>query len=343
MDSTSHPPRIAYSFPAHTFDLRRVKPEWCFEADEGAATAIHLDGNWPRFFKHLKDLGLIMATAARGPVSMAAAWEQAHFQSYPGSDEWLCLESGAEIRPSAFGGAMAVVENVGDQQVASFQFFDRNGEGCLKLLVTNWSEYEVYEDLVARHASGRRTIQFGQKSEARTETPAPDKATVRHLWNGLSRSLPDSAFPGMEGVSRLSALEAAGQDLAWRLPRRVVRQALQNMTLAQVPLGGAVRNEAVFLPTGFFPTHWGECGCGTTFFGEASQLTLRGCGHRGQVWATRFPLGAEEIICIELYNSRGDFAGGIGLRPESARWQKEQWNDMLKTAKEAPAAQGEQA
>lgn len=333
MDSTSHhTPRIAYSFPAHTFDLRRVQPEWCFEADEGAAIAIHLDGNWPRFFKHLRELGLVMVTAARGPVSIATAWERPLFQSYPDGNEWLCLETGAELRPSAFGGAMAVVENIGDQQVASFQFFDRNGEGCLKILVTNWSDHEVYEDLVSRHASGRRTIQFGQKSEARAENPPPDSATVRKLWNGLSRSLPDSAFPGMEGVSRLSALEAAGQDLAWRLPRRVVRQALQNMTLAQVPLGAAVRNEAVFLPTSFFPTHWGECGCGTTFFGEASQLTLRGCGHRGQTWATRFDLGGEEIICIETFNVHGDFASGIGLRPESSRWQKEQWNDILKTA-----------
>ncbi|TDU81149.1 putative heme degradation protein [Prosthecobacter fusiformis] len=333
MDSTSrHSPRIAYSFPAQTFDLRRVRPEWCFEADGGAAMAIHLDGNWPRFFKHLRELGLVMATAARGPVSMATAWEKPLFQAYPGGDEWLCLDSGAEIRPSAFGGAMAVVEDAGGQQVASFQFFDRSGEGCLKILVTNWSDYEVYEDLVSRHASGRRTIQFGQKAETSPEMPAPDTATVRQLWNGLSRSLPDTVFPGLEGVSRLSALAAVGQDLAWRLPRRVVRQALQSMTLAQVPLGGAVRNEAVFMPTGFFPTHWGDCGCGTTFFGEASQLTLRGSRHRGQAWATRFLLGGEEIICIEMFNIRGEFAGGVGLRPESSRRHRDQWNELLKSA-----------
>jgi putative heme degradation protein len=333
MDPTSHPsPRIAYSFPSFTFDLRRVRPEWCFEADGGAARAIHLDGNWSGFFRNLRELGLVMVTAARGPVSLAAAWEKPVFQSYPGSDEWLCLESGAEIRPAAFGGAMAVVEDVGDQQVASFQFFDRSGEGCLKILVTNWSDHEVFEDLVARHASGRRSISFGQKAGTRAETPAPDTVTVRQLWNGLSRSLPDTVYPGLEGVSRLSALEAVGRDLAWRLPRRVVRQALQSMTLGQVPLGGAVRNEAVFLPTGFYPTHWGECGCGITFFGEASQLTLRGCGHRGQTWATRFLLGGEEIICIEMYDVRGDFAGGIGLRPEAGKWQRDSWADVLRSA-----------
>ncbi len=331
MDSTSHhSPRIAYSFPAHTFDLRRVRPEWCFEADGGAALAIHLDGQWTDFFSNLRELGLVMVTAAHGPLSLAVAWERPLFQSYPGGGEWVCLSSGAELRPAALGGGMAVVETVGDQQVASFQFFDRGGEGCLKVLVTNWSDHEVFEDLVARHASGRRTHPFGQKSEVRNEPPAPDSQTVRQLWKGLSRSLPDSAFPGMEGVSRLSALEAAGQDLAWRLPRRVVRQALQSMTLGQVPLGGVVRNEAVFLPSGFFPTHWGECGCGTTFFGEASQMTLRGCGHRGQTWATRFELGGEEVICIEFYDVRGEFAGGVGLRPEAASWQRDQWADVIK-------------
>lgn len=334
MDSASQEtPRLAYSFPADTFDLRHLRPECCFEADGGTATAIHLDGDWPRFFRHLHHMGVMMVTAAHGPVSLATAWDSPRFESFPGSDELLCLETGGEIRPAAFGGGMAVVENVRGQQVASFQFFDRGGSGCLKLLVTNASDLDVFEDLAARHASRKRSVPFGQKNGSPDMSPPPETAQVRRMWNGLARSLPSSAFPGLEGVSRLSALEAAGGDLAWRLPRRVVRQALQQMTLSQAPLGAAVRNEAVFLPAGFYPSHWGECGCGTTFFSETSQFTLRCARHRGQAWATRFDLGGQEIICLELYDAEGGFAAGVGLRPEAGKWQRDDWNDMLKTAR----------
>ncbi len=337
--AAAQPSRIAYSFPAGTFDLRRLSEKHCFEADDGQATVISLDGDWSRFFQRLPDVGLIMATAAKGPISMAAAWGCPRLQEFPGASEWICLETGTEIRPAAFGGAMAVVEEVGEQQMASIQFFDRQREGCLKLLMTNWSDLEAFEALTSRHASFRKTTSFGVAKSSTlppVETVRPETATVRRLWNGLCRSLPDSNFPGLDGVRRQDALKAVGEDLAWRLPFWIVRQALQEMSLALAPLGGAVRNEAVFLPLGFHPKHWNRCGCGMTFFGETSQITLRRSTHEGQAWATRFTRGTHEVICIELYDDQGTFCGAIGLRPEATPAQYEQWNQLLRECSAKP-------
>ncbi|MES2595987.1 MAG: hypothetical protein V4662_11655 [Verrucomicrobiota bacterium] len=259
MHHSSSESRISYSFPESTFDLEALCPRHVFEADGGSALAVQLDGRWPRLFRHLHELDLILACAGHGPVSMASAWAAPQFDGYPGSGTWLCLDSGAELTPSALGGGMAVIEQgATGQQLASIQFFDRDGQGCLKLLLTNGSDLDAFESLVRAHACGRKMTQFGLKPRASCRSESvPDTVMVRAVWDGLSRSLPDSSFPGLEGVSRHDALVAVGQDKAWRLPRWVVRQTLQSMIEHAVPLGGAVRNEAVFLPAGFWPTHSG--------------------------------------------------------------------------------------
>lgn len=327
--SSSSLPRIAYSFPAGTFDLRQLRPDLCFETADGNAMAIQLDGRWAPFFRKLPDLGLIMASVSAGPLSMASAWGFPYFHGYPGSSEWICLESGTEIHPAAFGGGVAVVEECHGMQVASFQFFDRQGEGCLKLLITNGSDLDAFESLILRHASSYRREPLGLKRDLKLESATPQSVTVRQLWHGLSRSLPDSTFPGLDGVTRRAALEVAGKDLAWRLPHWVVRQTLQNMCSARAPLGGAVRNEGVFLPVRFSLTRAGHCECGLTFFGHLSQLTLRAQATH-EAWAIRFTQGNAEAICMEWYDEQGRFCGSIGLHSDATEAHQEEWLQSLR-------------
>lgn len=335
MDSfSSSETRIIYSFPRRTFDLRSLCPAHACDTEGGLAQAVHLDGRWPRLFRRLRELDLVLACAGRGPVSMAAAWAAPELECHPGADHWLCLESGAEIRPAAFGGCMAVVEQAAcGQQMASLQFFDRDGEGCLKLLLTNGSDLEAFESLVRAHAGARRTLHFGRKTRPAPPPAVPCSTEAIHAaWEGLARSLPDSAFPGLEGVPRHDALAAAGVDKAWRLPCWVARQALKSMTEHGVPLGGAVRNSAVFLPVGLWPRRQGRCQCGVTYFGETSQLTLRRMTPGASAWATRFTRGGREVLCMEFYDEHRQFAAGLGVRHEAAPWQRELWNESLRVA-----------
>ena len=78
----------------------------------------------------------------------------------------------------------------------------------------------------------------------------------------------------------------------------------------------------------------GQCGCGVTFFGETSQLTLRGSRSTGQAWATRFAKGAEEVVCVEQYDAHGRFCAAIGLRPEALAWQQALWRERLLQAEQ---------
>lgn len=324
--------RIAFSFEPGIFEIARMRPA-LWEVDEDTSSAhAQLDARWERLLPALGRLGTLMACAPSRPATVAVALERARFEPVPDSADWVCLESGVEICPASLGGVIAALEGLeSGQQTASLQFFDRQGEGCLKLLATNRTDVAAFEELVRRHASARRAVHFGHTAAAPARWDAePDARTVRSLWDGLRRTLPETSFPGLEGVSRQRALAVAGPQHAWRLRTASVPSLLRVMTLADAPLGIGLRNEAVFVPLGMYPSHWSDCACGTTFFSTAAQFTLRHLLQASEAWATRFVTHGQEVLCLELYDAQGSFCAGIGLRPEATQSQQEQWACWLR-------------
>ncbi len=335
MDSAFPPHRIAFSLTPGTIDTERMNP-WLWSHDEDSGSAhVQLDACWSRLFPALARVGLIMACAPANPVTLAVALKAARFEPVPDSPDWVCLESGMELCPASLGGVLATLEPLeGEQQTAALQFFDRNGEGCLKLLITNRSDTAAFENLVRRHATPQRFIPFGPTGSAASLVlgAEPDAQAVRSLWGGLRRTLPMSTFPGLEGVSRRRALGAAGPQHAWRIRETAVMPLIRAMTLADAPLGIGVRNAAVFLPASMYPTHWADCCCGTTFFAGSSQLTLRHELSHAEAWATRFQVCGRETFCLEIYDQAGHFSAGLGLRPEALPTHHSQWHHWLREA-----------
>lgn len=319
------PSRIAYSFRHGTFDLPALCPHACFEADDGWSTAVRLGGHLPSLFRRFEHLGVVLASAQSGPVSLADTWERPSFQWVSSTGEFVELQTGAEIRLASLKTAMAVVQEVEDQQVASIQLFDAHGVGGLKLMMTNWSDLEFFEALITIHARAReegpdRVPQpdfVGLETGGR-KSPKVDVDRIRTLWPGLAKSMPDSEFPGIEGLSRLEALKQVGTDYAWPVKRESVLSAVESMATRGVTLGGAVRNGLAFLPAAFRPKHWNQCGCGQTFFGGSSQFTLRRCCSQWEAWAVRFSTASDEVVCLEFYDGQGNFCGGLGLGPSAS-------------------------
>ncbi len=329
-----HPHRIAFSFVQGTFDIDRMKPVlWQVEEDTASAH-VQLDARWERLLPALSKVGILMACAPSGPATVAVALENARLEPVPNSADWVCLDSGMEVCPANLGGVIAAIEGLeGGQETASLQFFDRNGEGCLKLMATNRTDIAAFEALVGRHAAARHSTSFGNRVMPPSQGgDSPDAQTVRSLWDGLRRTLPETFFPGLEGVSRRRALAVAGPDHAWQVRTTSVSSLMRVMTLADAPLGVGLRNQAVFLPVGMYPSHWNDCACGTTFFSTAAQVTLRHLIHQSETWVTRFIVKSREVLCLELYDRQGRFCAGVGLRPEATPAQQEQWNDWLHRA-----------
>lgn len=327
--------RIAFSFASGIFDIERMNPAlWSYDAECGSAY-VQLDGCWSRLLPALGKIGWLMACAPSSPVTAAVALKGARFEPVPDSHDWMCMETGVEICAAKLGGVLATLEPLeGGQQSAALQFFDLDGEGCLKLLVTNRSDVTAFQNLVRHHAMAQHLSPFGPAGSdaALVWGTEPDAQAVRSLWGGLRRTLPTSAFPGLEGVSRRRALGVAGPQHAWQIRETAVTPLIRAMTLADAPLGIGVRNEAVFLPARMHPTYWADCCCGTTFFAGKSQLTLRHELSHAQAWVTRFEVRGRESLCLEIYDQAGNFRAGVGLCPEAAPTHHIQWNHWLREA-----------
>ncbi|MEZ0273924.1 MAG: hypothetical protein ACAH88_03395 [Roseimicrobium sp.] len=328
-------PRIAYSFQQGTFDLRSLSPNLWFEADDGWSTAVRLGGHLPSLFRRIEHLGVVLASAQSGPLSVADTWERPSFQWVSHTGEFVEPNSGAEVRLASLKSVMAVVQEVEDQQVASLQFFDTAGDGGLKLMLTNWSDLDYFEALISIHGRAKEEEGAAKKPASEATGKLPRRRVfseeqdqedailsgfsadvVRPLWPGLSRTMPDSQFPGVPGLLRREALSLAGGDFAWKVSKEAVLRAMENMATRGVALGGAVRNGLSYIPTAFRPKHWNHCGCGQTFFGECTQFTLRRCcGNAWESWAVRHmnAAGTDEVVCLEFYDSRRRFCGGLGL------------------------------
>lgn len=325
--------RVAFSFNAGTFDLRRICPEWYFETDDGRCTAVRLDHRWERLFGSLRELGMVLASTSSGPLTLKDTWLQPAFLRLPESDVLLDVESGCEVRLSALNSALAIVEDVGDQQLASLHFLDSTGRGMLKILLTSGSDLTAFEQLVMAHSFTpfhAKDRHLASPLHSARCSGKPDAASVRALWSGLSRTTPGDFFPGLEGISRHAALSAAGADLAWLVSVDAVQEAVQQAVLHRLTLGGAVRNSAVILPAAFRPSQSESFHGRTTWFSDLGQFTL--CAHHSlcRTWAVRHSTAIGDVVCLEFYDAEDRFCGGLGLRPEANAQDQHHWKHALR-------------
>lgn len=331
------PPRLAYSFPQGTFDLEEVRPDACVYAEEDGTAAVALEENWLALFPRLRGLGGVLASVMAGPLSVAQTWMPPDFMRVPGSDILMESSSGSEIDMRRLGRVLAVVEQgQNGQELANLQFFDHAGVGCLKILLTNLSDLEAFHHLVADFGCSCR-MPAPPPFPAREEHEflplrRPSRDQVRGLWHGLGRSAPDHFFPGLDAVPRLSALAAAGPDLAWSIDHDTFMRAIGCGMDAGATLEVTARNGALLSHASLNPTHRSQCPCGTTFFSSWSQLTLRRpAGMDGSIMVSRLPATPRQVPALQLeyYTPANRLSGTIRLGEEEGSVAAALWEKIL--------------
>ncbi|TLD72820.1 hypothetical protein FEM03_01745 [Phragmitibacter flavus] len=329
MDSS--PPRVAYSFDAGTFDLRKSCPGLWLMGESSQSTMVRLDTRWELMLGGLRELGAVLASVRSGPLNLATVWPRVDFQRIPGTYELVELHSGTELRSGMLGSAMAVVDEIDGQQMASLQFSTRDGTGCLKIMITEDSDLDAFEQLVRTHAVATAWgTPTPVESSDPTEAPLPDWKQVKPLWEGLARTRPGRYFPGLAMVPRLSGLKAAAGSFAWQLQPQVDRLLLEQMTARRGWMEFAVRNRAVFMPANCTLSRASFCGCGLTFFSPQTQLTMR-CGDGGawSTWVVCLPTPEGERWNIEAYDERGELCISIGLSDTASDAEETFWRSQL--------------
>lgn len=329
-------PRLAYSFPSGTCDLSDYGPGCCVFGDDDSTSAVMLESDWHHLLPRLQDLGALLASAMSGPLSLAQMWVAPSFAPVPGTHQMLDLTGGAELELRPLRRIMAVVEQGHSrQEIISLQLFDDRSQGVLKLLLTNLSDRTAFAELVREFASPF-PVHLHPHPASPLPMPAlrpPPVEMVRGLWHGLARTQPDSAFPGLPDCSRLTALEAAGPDLAWPVSEAALRRALNVAVESGLTLQACVRNRGLFAPGSLTPLSASGCTCGTTWFSAQSQLTLRRTS--GRLMVTRHMAEHRATggsLDVECFLEDGAFAGRIALDPATSEAGRTAWAAALTPA-----------
>ncbi|HSJ03577.1 MAG: hypothetical protein ACAI34_01200 [Verrucomicrobium sp.] len=334
--------RVAYSFPSGTFDLLETHGNRCLASEDGTTTYVGLRPPWPRLFETVRQLHVVLGAAASGPLSLADTWEYPALTPIPGAGFLFDVDTGTEIHWHHLASAIAVVDDHGSQQTASLQFFDRQGKGCLKLMLTNFSNLDAFDRLLGRFAIPFDSGTSGENSEkaAREDMPAPKMSATElvSLWSTLGRTRPDTLVAGTSTLWRRAALDALPSELnlAWQCQSMTVMRALELATASHIPLQCSVQNQATQLRSVLRPTHWHPCEAGLTFFSPYSQLTLRHSREAWEVWATRYQKvgsnsGADAGLKLEIYGENGHLCGVLEPAAEAKAKDVVDWNALLKS------------
>lgn len=332
MDILPDGPRVAFSFHAGTFDLQGTCPSKCMSSAGARSQTVRLDRRFERMFSLLRDLGMVLASASSGPLSLTGVWLQPAFQRIPESDILIETETGCELRTACLNSALAVIEQVNDQQLASLQFLDSTGRAVLKLQLTSGSDLVAFEQLVVAHAASpvqpREHCQWSGHRQPLSRH-LPDAATVRRLWAGLSRTTPCHFFPGLEGISRHAALSVAGADLAWPVTAASVKEAMEQVVQLRSPLDAAVRNHAVVFPAAFRLTQSEACGRGHAWSSDLGQFALQAGDEAWEAWAVCRGIPGDEDVFLEFYDAEDRFCGCVGLRADASARDYRVWSHAL--------------
>jgi putative heme degradation protein len=331
---TFHSGRVAYSFPAGTFDLRASQSHLCCSSEEGDCSYVGLRPDWEGLFSSIRHLHVVLGAAAAGPLSVADTWEYPHFLPLPELRTLFDPDTGVEIRLDGLGSAIAVIDDHGSQQTASLQFFDLHGQGCLKIMLTNFSDLTAFERLLKRYAcplkgpEGRipRGREVSRSQGTSQTTAIPELAAV---WQGSCRTRPGTKFAGLGDIQRKDVLRHLADDDAWCCTDKVVPEVLQTATLTALPLAVSVQNEATYFPAVLTPSHWHPCPAGLTFFSPYAQVTLREGRAAGEIWTTRGAATHDEALLLEMFDTDGSLYGTLGAAPGASDAERHAWNKLV--------------
>jgi putative hemin transport protein len=296
--------------------------------DCGSGT-VRLQPRWGDILKDMPSLGRIMALTRNESVvhERYGRFEQVEVNGPMG----LVLGPDIDLRLflNQWRHGFAARQTLHSGTRDSLQFFDAQGSAILKIYLTDSSDTDAYQALVARWQAQDQTPAL--KAEA---TPAPaaerpdsvvDIAGLRAAWEALRDTHDFFALLRTFQVTRTQALRLIGDDLAGPVEPGAVRQVLETAAARALPIMVFVGNR------GGIQIHTGRVqnikpmGPWLNVLDEDFNLHLRE-DHVAAAWVVRKPTDDGVVTSLELFDARGENLALIfGQRkpgiPESADWR----------------------
>ncbi len=229
--------------------LGLTEAQWV-AAQCGALRSIRLSGNPIDIFKEIPRLGPVMALTRNDHCVHERYGRYLNVQC----DQPVGLVLGPEIDLRMFYSNWSDVWAVEEKGHSSLQFFDRAGDAVHKVYCTNETSTAEYVAIIGEYSSESvwPTPRAYPVELARSYLPCAatrasmdERTQFRQAWLGMKDTHDFYPLIRRFNITRLAALQAAGEDLAQRVTPEVVEEMLESVSRSGLPIMCFVANRGM--------------------------------------------------------------------------------------------------
>lgn len=300
--------------------------------DSGAlGESVPLGGTAQDFFVEFASLGRVKTITRNEQAVLEREGTYNAAQFFGGAAHQMGQVVGDEIDLRIFPGhwkaAFALTEALSDTERKSLQFFDSHGTAIHKIYRIDDTDAAAFDAFVAKFANAGGAPFAAQPAEAPAKPDAPgetDIAAFRAAWDAMKDTHEFFSLLGKFKVSRLKALEIAGESRARKIPAESFTKALNEAVSRKMEVMFFVGNPGLIqIFTGRIENvklldYW------VNVLDPAFNLHLRG-DLVGSAWIVRKPTSDGIVTSLELFTEGGDnillmFGKRKPGKPELPEW-----------------------
>lgn len=232
---------------AHLLGL--TEAQWV-AAQCGALRSIRLSGNPIEIFNQIPRLGTVMALTRNDYCVHERYGNYLNVQT----DQSVGLVQGPDIDLRMFYSNWSHVWAVQEKGRSSLQFFDRSGNAVHKVYCTNETNTAEYVAIIGEYSAepvwpiatpypvdSSRTY----LPSASTRASVDERAQFRQAWLAMTDTHDFYPLIRRFNITRLAALQAAGDDLAQRVTPEVIEEMLDSVSRSGLPIMCFVGNRGM--------------------------------------------------------------------------------------------------
>ncbi|MFT3774937.1 MAG: ChuX/HutX family heme-like substrate-binding protein [Minicystis sp.] len=271
-------------------------------------TVTRLDDRYKEMFEAMPGLGVVK-TMTRNPSAVLERWGAFERVEIDGAmGQVVGEEIDLRIFLRGFQRAFAVTEQApSGMPRRSLQFFDTEGASIHKVYLEDRERLDVFEALVARHASpDQSTTEPVQATHAASEPErAVDRESFCAAWDAMKDTHEFFGLLRRFGVARTQAHRLAGPERAYSVTPSVLEQVLRRAAEDEVRIMIFVGNRGLIQIHSGLVHHVEDRAGWLNVLDPRLNLHVRP-ERVVEAWVVRKPTSDGIVTSLELFDARGD-------------------------------------
>lgn len=297
-----------------------------------------LSADWGEVIKRLPELGYVMALTRN---DAAVHEKKGQYQNVKiQGDIGLVLDEAIDLRLflSHWHYGFAVNEETARGPRRSLQFFDADGTAVHKVFLTDRSNLEAFQKLVADFESPDQSISQSVRLIARPSAELPDGEVdvegFRSAWKQLQDTHDFYDLVKKFGLTRTQALRVASPEMAYRVPASSLRYVLEKAAADELPIMIFVGNAGVIqIHTGLVHRikvmeNW------LNVLDPEFNLHLRE-DLVASIWVVKKPTLDGVVTSLELYGADGKNIALVFGKRKPGNPESEAWRELIASIRES--------